>query len=132
LVRKLLYIARMAFSILVVDQHPATVARVVQPLRHAGYDVTGATTFEDAKRHMAMRPPHLLIAAQRLGLFNGLHLALCARHDHPDTAAIVTAEERDPTLEAEAITCGASCAPAPLSSADVLALVARAFAARPM
>jgi len=122
----------MAFSILVVDQHPVAVARVVQPLKRAGYAVTAATSFEEAARELAARPPHLLITAERLGLFHGLHLVLRARHDHPGTAAIVTAAAHDPVLEAEAINCGASCVAAPRNAVQVMALVSQAFGSRPM
>jgi DNA-binding response OmpR family regulator len=122
----------MAYSILVVDEHPVVVAQFVLPLKRAGYDVTGATTFEAAKYELERRPPHLLIAAERLGLFNGLHLVLCARHEHPEMTAILTAPSRDPILEAEATNCGAACVPTPQNGAELLALVCAAFASRPM
>jgi DNA-binding response OmpR family regulator len=117
---------------MVVDQHPLILARLVEPLREAGYDVVGATTFEAAKQGLASRPPHLLIAASRLGLFNGLHLIVRARMDHPEMAAIITAQAKDPVLEAEASTYGASCVVAPETSAELLALVSRTFTSQPM
>jgi DNA-binding response OmpR family regulator len=123
---------RMPYSVLVVDQHPVVLARLVEPLRAAGYDVVGATTFEAARQTLADRPPNLLIAASRLGLFNGLHLVLRARFDHPEMAAILTAMQRDPVLEAEASSYGASCVVSPETSTEVLALVSRAFASQPM
>ena len=106
----------MAYSILVVDQHPLEVERLVRPLQHAGYQVTGATTFEAARQTLAEHPPHLLIASERLGLFNGLHLIVRGRVDHPEMAAIVTAGSKDPVLEAEAETYGAACVVAPRNS----------------
>jgi DNA-binding response OmpR family regulator len=117
---------------MVVDQHPLVVARLVGPLRDAGYDVVGATTFEAARERLVDRPPHLLIAAARLGLFNGMHLIVRARLDHPEMAAIITANAKDPVLEAEASTYGAACVVAPETSAEVLALVSHTFASRPM
>jgi len=122
----------VAYSILIVDEQPTEVARLVQPLENAGYRVTGATTFEAAMQTLAERPPHLLIAAERLGSFNGLHLVLRGRFDHPQMAAIVTAGAKDPVLEAEATTFGASCVVAPRNSTELLALVTRTFAMRPM
>jgi PleD family two-component response regulator len=122
----------VAYSILVVDEQPMEVARLVGPLESAGYRVTGATTFEAAMQTLAERPPHLLIASERLGSFNGLHLVLRGRFDHPQMAAIVTAGSKDPVLEAEAATFGASCAVAPRNSTELLALVTRTFAMRPM
>ena len=122
----------MAYSILVVDGHPLEVARLVGPLQNAGYQVTGATTFEAAMQTLAEHPPHLLIAAERLGPFNGLHLVVRCRLDHPEMSAIVTAGCKDPVLEAEATTYGARCVVAPRTSNELLALVSGTFAARPM
>lgn len=122
----------MAYSILVVDEQPLVVARLAQPLTDAGYHVTGATTFEAAKRSLTAHPPHLLIAALRLGLFNGLHLVLRGRLDHPEMAAIVTAGFKDPVLEAEATTYGAACVVSPKNPSELLALVSRTFASKPM
>jgi len=122
----------MAYSILVVDQQPLAVARLVQPLMTAGYNVTAATSFEAAKQHLDNHPPNLLIAAERLGLFNGLHLVLRARLDHPEMAAIVTAGFDDPSLDAEATSYGAARVVSPKNPVEVLALVSRTFASKPM
>jgi DNA-binding response OmpR family regulator len=122
----------MPYSVLVVDQHPLVLARLVEPLREAGYDVIGATTFEAARQRMSDRPPNLLIAASRLGLFNGLHLVLRARFDHPEMAVILTARDKDPLLEAEAFSYGAACVVSPDLPTEMLALVSRTFASQPM
>lgn len=123
---------RMPYSVLVVDERPLVVARLVEPLREAGYDVIVATTFEAAKQRLAVRAPNLLIAASRLGLFNGLHLVVRGHFDNPEMSAILTAHVKDPILEAEALTYGASCVIAPETSAELLALVSRTFASKPM
>ena len=125
-------INRMGYSVLVVDLQPIALARLVEPLRAAGYDVIGATSFEAAKERIAACPPHLLISASRLGLFNGLHLVVCGRQDHPEMSAILTASAKDTVLEAEASVYGASCVVAPETPAELLALVSRTFASRPM
>jgi hypothetical protein len=52
--------------------------------------------------------------------------------DHPEMAAIITAQAKDPVLEAEASTYGASCVVAPETSAELLALVSRTFTSQPM
>jgi PleD family two-component response regulator len=122
----------VAYSILVVDEQPTEVARLVRPLQNAGYRVIGTTTFEAAMQTLAERPPHLLIAAERLGPFNGLHLVVRGRSEFPQMAAIVTASAKDPVLEAEATTFGANCVVAPRNSTELLALVTRTFAMRPM
>lgn len=120
------------YSILVVDDHPVAVARLAQPLRSAGYDVTGATSFEAAKQQLTTSSPDLLIAAVRLGLFNGLHLVVRGRFDHPDMTAIVTAPVTDDSLEAEATACGAACVVSSANLTELLSLVSRTFASRPM
>jgi DNA-binding response OmpR family regulator len=123
---------RLPYSVLVVDERPLVAARLVEPLRDAGYDVVVATTFEAAKQRLAVRPPNLLIAASRLGLFNGMHLVVCGHLDHPTMAAILTAHEKDPVLEAEASTYGAACVLTPETSAELLELVSSAFASQHM
>ena len=123
---------RRLYSVLVVDERPLVAARLVEPLRDAGYDVVVATTFEAAKQRLAARPPNLLIAASRLGLFNGMHLVVCGHLDHPTMTAILTAHEKDPVLEAEANAYGAACVLTPETSAELLELVSSAFAAQPM
>jgi DNA-binding NtrC family response regulator len=119
----------VAYSILIVDQHPRA-AQLAKPLARAGYAVATATTFEAARERLNAMPPDLLIAAERLGLFNGLHLVLRARFDHPDMAAIVTADRIDPVLQAEAMSCGAACAAGSMTAPELLELVSRTFASR--
>ena len=120
----------MPYSVLVVDERPLMAARFVEPLRDAGYDVIVATTFEAAKQQLAARPPNLLIAAARLGLFNGLHLVVRGHLNHPEMSAILTADTKDPVLEAEASTYGASCVIPPETSAELLALVSLTIASK--
>jgi DNA-binding response OmpR family regulator len=115
----------VAYSILIVDQRPTAIAQLARPLERAGYVVTTATTFEAARERLNAAPPDVLIAAERLGLYNGLHLVLRARFEHPDLAAIVTTERVDPVLQAEAVSCGAACAARSMSASELLALVSR-------
>src|SRR5262249_15045161 len=122
----------MAYSVLIVDQHPTTLARWIEPLRDAGYDVSAAASFTEARQRLAVRTPHLLIAASRLGGFHGLHLVMRGYYDHPSMTAIVTMPADDPVLTAEATVFGASCIVAPGSRAERLAVVSRAFSSRPM
>ena len=50
---------RFPYSVLVVDQRPHVLARLVKPLREAGCDVFAVTTFEEAKRRLASFTPRL-------------------------------------------------------------------------
>ena len=80
----------MASEILIVSPDSANLAATLQVLANAGYLTSGTTTFEEGKRLLDTRSPGLVIADERLGDFNGLHLILHGRAAHPDLAGIVT------------------------------------------
>src|SRR5438128_11103144 len=92
----------MASEILVVSQDDTNRACVLQILAEAGYQTRGASTFEEGKRLLATTTPDLLIADERLGDCNGLHLILRGRADHPDMAAVVTTGTRIKGLQIDA------------------------------
>ena len=89
-------------TILVVDASPTDRASTVRLLEAAGYRVKDTGAFDEAKHLIALDPPDVLITDLRLGLYNGLHLILRSRTDHPDMAAVVTSAFDDPVLQAEA------------------------------
>ena len=89
-------------SVLVVEADSAELANTVALLQTAGYRVSAASGFDEAKQQLAMAPPDLLITGLRLGPYNGLHLILRSRVEHPRMGAIVTSRYRDAVLEAEA------------------------------
>jgi DNA-binding NtrC family response regulator len=92
----------MSSEILVVSQDDANLAVMLGRLTDAGYRTRGASTFEEGKRLLEATPPDLLIADQRLGEFNGLHLVVRGRAGNPDMGAIVTTAARVPGLDADA------------------------------
>jgi DNA-binding NtrC family response regulator len=114
-------------SVLVVDSDPADLSNTVLLLQAEGYRVLWAAAFEDAKRLLATESPDLLITGLRLGHYNGLHLVLRSRLDHPEMAAIVTSHYRDPVLEAEAQRQHADFLVTPLEASDFVSAVARSF-----
>jgi DNA-binding NtrC family response regulator len=78
-------------------------------LSGAGYRVVTSTSFADGKAVLeAQEPPALLIVSVRLGAYNGLHLVIRGRLDHPGMAAVLTSDTHDPVLAAEAVTYGAT------------------------
>ncbi len=89
-------------TVLVVDLNPTDRAKTVQLLEGAGYLVTAAGNFDEAKQLLADAPPDVLVTDLRLGPYNGLHLILRSRIDHPEMASLVTSESADPVLQAEA------------------------------
>jgi two-component system response regulator HydG len=114
----------MPSTILVVSTD-AGLAPTLRLLVRAGYEASGATTFEDAARLLATNSPDLLIADERLGAYNGLHLVLRGRAERPDMRAIVTTSFKDPFVEAEATRMNARCFVKPLDPAEWLLPISR-------
>jgi DNA-binding response OmpR family regulator len=108
-------------QILVVNNDGARLTHVLNVLNAAGYRASGASTFEEATRALAARSPDLVIADERLGAYNGLHVILRARADHPDVSAIVTTPVRNRALEADARSLNVQCLIKPQSPGEWLA-----------
>lgn len=89
-------------QIVVVNNDSIGLTRVLTVLNAAGYQASGASTFEDAKRALAEGTPDLVIADERLGAYNGLHVIMRARAEHPGVNAIVTTTVKNRGLEADA------------------------------
>jgi len=112
-------------SVLVVDVDPEDLRSTVPLLRSAGYRVSTAAGFDEAKKQLSAEAPDLLITGVRLGSYNGLHLILRGRIDHPAMAAIVTTHFPDPVLEAEARRQHAEFLLRPVADGDLLDAVGR-------
>jgi CheY-like chemotaxis protein len=110
-------------TVLVVDADPVDRRKTVLLLEGAGYRVASAGSFEDAKHLLASETPDLLLTDLRLGSYNGLHLILRSRTDHPDMAALVTSRVPDPVLEAEAQRQSAGFLLLPASDAELLGAI---------
>jgi DNA-binding NtrC family response regulator len=88
--------------ILLVSHDIVEMIDVLDVLTAAGYEVRGAASFEEASRLLAACPPDLVIADERLGEFNGLHVIVRARADHPGVSGIVTTPVHNLGLESDA------------------------------
>jgi two-component system chemotaxis response regulator CheY len=89
----------MAGYLLVVDDDPDVVHTLTDILHEAGHEAAGATSFEEGKRLLAGETkPSVLITDVRLGMFNGLQLALFRP---ASTAVIVISGYRDAVIEDE-------------------------------
>lgn len=86
-------------SVLIVDDDASVLATTIAAFEQAGYAATGASTFQAAKRLLHDHPPDVLIAAVRLGAFNGFHLALLGQQADPTMMTIVTYLPADRGLE---------------------------------
>src|SRR5688572_18859863 len=111
-------------SVVVVDGNALDRTNTVALLEGAGYRVRSARSFDEAKMLLAAEPPDILITDLRLGQYNGLHLVLRTRTDHPEMAALVTSRFADPVLEAEAHRQHAQFILVPLTANELLQAVA--------
>jgi DNA-binding NtrC family response regulator len=115
----------MPSKIVVVTADDKRRSVLLETLNDAGYVATGASTFEEAKELVERRSPDLLIADERLGPFNGLHVIVVGRAQHPRMKAIVTSSVRDEALENEAKRLNVACLVQPARPADWLASISR-------
>jgi DNA-binding NtrC family response regulator len=113
--------------VMVTDSDSIALAATAKAVRFAGYPVTTARSFHEAKYRMEASPPSLLIADVRLGAFNGLHLVWQRHLTHPGLPSIVTDVVMDPTLEAEASNLGASYLIKPVRAEELYELLAALF-----
>jgi DNA-binding NtrC family response regulator len=120
-------LAEFAPDILVVDSEVATRLSTLSVLGLAGYHVTAAASFSEARDHIKAACPALLITDIRLGEFNGLHLAWLRYLDHPGLPTIVTHATLDRVVEAEAKKLEALYLVKPVQSRELLDAVAKLF-----
>jgi DNA-binding response OmpR family regulator len=93
---------KLPYRVLVLDDDEHALSGIVELLRDAGHNVTGASTYDAAKRLLGVSPFDLLISDVRLRSFNGLHLVMQTRADHPETAIIIITGYDDPLIDLEA------------------------------
>ena len=114
---------RLPYRILVLDDDEHALSGMVDLLRDAGHHVTGAATYDAAKRLLAVSPFDLLVSDVRLRSFNGLHLVMQTRADHPETGIIIVTGYDDPLIDLEAHRYHAELVRKPIQPAEFLSLV---------
>ena len=119
---------RLPYRILVLDDDDSALAGIVELLRDSGYLVTGATTYDAAKRLLALDSYDLLITDIRLRGFNGLHLVRQSHRDRPEMGIIIISGYDEPMIEVEAGRYGAEFVRKPIKPAAFLDSVARSLA----
>lgn len=87
--------------IVVVEDDMQMLTFMVELLRAAGYAVTGATTYEEARHVLACHAADLLITDVRLGAHNGLQLLVRARSAATKMPVIVVTGFADPVIQNE-------------------------------
>lgn len=92
----------LPYQILVVDDDEVALSGLLELLRDAGHQVTGAATFDAARRLLDSAHYDLLVADVRLRSHNGLHLVKVSRVLHPDMAIVLMTGYPETSLEFEA------------------------------
>ena len=113
----------MAALVMLVNADLEVLRHSAGLLCEAGYLVAAVSSFEKARALLDSISPSLLVTDIRLGAFNGLHLAIHSRFEHPNLPVMVTYARADPVFEAEANDCGAAFVVAPLDSPEFLSRV---------
>ena len=121
-------VMKMPYRILVLDDDEAALTGIVELLRDAGYVVTGAQTYDAAKRLLALDSYELLITDIRLRGFNGLHLVRQIYRDRPEMGLIIITGYDEPMIEVEAGRYGAQFVRKPIKPAEFLETVKRSAA----
>ena len=93
---------KLPYRVLVLDDDDSTLSGLAELLEGADYQVSGTSTYEAARRLLAVEPYDLLIADVRLRGYNGLNLVKQCRADHPDMAVIIISGYEEALMELEA------------------------------
>jgi DNA-binding response OmpR family regulator len=114
---------KLPYRVLVLEDDEHALAGIVELIREGGHHVTGASTYEAAKQLLAATSFDLLVSDVRLRSYNGLHLVMQTRADHPDTAVIIITGYDDPLIDLEAHRYHAELVRKPIKPAEFLTLV---------
>jgi DNA-binding response OmpR family regulator len=120
---------KLPYRILVLDDDEHALSGIVELLRDVGHDVTGAATYDEAKRVLGVGPFELLVSDVRVRSFNGLHLVMQSRKDHPEMGIVIITGYDDPLIDLEAHRYHAELVRKPIKSAEFLKAVNAALAA---
>lgn len=115
---------KLPYRILVLDDDPNALTGMVEILRDADYLVTGAATYDAAKRLLALGSYDLLITDVRLRGFNGLNLVRQSNIDYPDMAIMIITGYDEPMMEIEAARYRAEFVRKPFETEDFVKKVA--------
>jgi len=120
---------KLPYRVLVLDDDEHALSGIVELLRDGGHHVTGAATYDAAKRLLAVSQFDLLISDVRLRSFNGLHLVMQSRSDHPDMAVIIITGYDDPLIDLEAHRYHAALVKKPINASEFMKTVNTTLAA---
>ena len=118
---------KVPYRILVLDDDENALSGIVELLRDASYVVTGAETYESAKRLLAIGSYDLFVTDVRLRGFNGINLVRQSAVDYPDMALVIISGYDEPMMEIEASRYGARFVRKPLAPDTFLAACAESL-----
>ena len=116
-----------ALSILVVEPALDALVRTVSAVASAGFHVTAAESFLQAKHFLTPQSPAVLLTSLRLGCYNGLHLVVRGKALQPTMAAIVTSFDVDAVLQADAEALGATFVVKPIRTDQLVASILKTY-----
>lgn len=120
---------KLPYRILVLDDDANTLSGIVELLRDAGHEVTGASTYDAAKRYLAAATFDLFLTDVRLRGYNGLNLVRQSNHEFPDMSIAVMTGYDESLTAIEAGRYRAAFIRKPVSPNDLLGTVDRCLAA---
>ena len=92
----------LQYRVLVLEDDENALAGIVELLTNSGYDVTPASTYEDAKRLLALSTYDLFVTDVRVRSYNGIHLVAKLRKENPETGIVIMTGYDHPLMELEA------------------------------
>src|SRR5829696_516642 len=119
---------KLPYRILVLEDDSNALSGIVEMLRDAGYQVTGAATYDAAKRLLVIGSYDLFITDVRLRGFNGLNLVRQSTGDYPEMSVIIMTGFDESLMEIEAGRYGATFLRKPFAAESLLETVAECLA----
>jgi DNA-binding response OmpR family regulator len=116
---------KLPYRVLVLEDDENALAGIVELLTESGYDVTPASSYDEAKRLLALDSYDLFITDVRLRGFNGLHLVAKVRNESPETGIIIMTGYDEPLMELEAGRHHAQFVKKPIKAATLLEAITR-------
>jgi CheY-like chemotaxis protein len=115
------------FRILVIDDDEHALLGMSELLCDQGHDVTAAATYHEAKTALSESAFDLLVTDVRLRAYNGLHLVMHSRAEHPDMAVVITTGYDEPAIALEASRYNARFVKKPIQADDFLKTIDEAL-----
>jgi DNA-binding response OmpR family regulator len=111
---------KLPYRVLVLEDDENALAGVVELLSEGGYDVTGASAYDNARQLLSSNSYDLFLTDVRVRSYNGLNLVKKVRAESPDTAVIIMTGYDEPLMQLEAGRYSAQFIKKPIKSRELL------------